>query len=78
MILDEDAKSLGIANNDIKLLEKAVSMLKIGRDKEMAYRLLLRYTKQTFKTDKEWGNWFKKNHKNLYFSEGDGYKFIII
>ncbi|MGJ8734038.1 MAG: hypothetical protein ACSHW4_12860 [Cellulophaga sp.] len=78
MILDEDAKSLGIANNDIKLLEKAVSMLKIGRDKEMAYRLLLRYTKQTFKTDKEWVNWFKKNHKNLYFSEGDGYKFIII
>ncbi|SFW27460.1 hypothetical protein [Cellulophaga fucicola] len=78
MILDEDAKSLGIANDDIKLLDKAITMLKDKSKKEMAYRILLRYTKQTFKTDKEWISWFKKNHKNLYFSEGDGYKFIVI
>lgn len=78
MILDEDAKSLGIANNDIKLLDKAITMLKDKSKKEMAYRLLLRYTKQDFKTDKEWIKWFKKNRKSLYFSEGDGYKFIVL
>lgn len=76
--VDEDAKSLGIANNDIKLLDKAITMLKDKSKKEMAYRLLLRYTKQDFKTDKEWIKWFKKNRKSLYFSEGDGYKFIVL
>ena len=76
--LDEDAKSLGIANNDIKIVEKTIELLKEGSQKEMAYRLLNRYTKNSFTTDKEWITWFKKNHKYLYFSEGDGYKYIVI
>ncbi|UMB60842.1 hypothetical protein MHL31_01185 [Lutibacter sp. A80] len=77
-LVDEDAKSLGIANNDIKLLEKAVKMLTNKEQSETAKRILTRYTKESFETAKEWEQWFTKNHKKLYFSEGDGYKYIVL
>lgn len=76
--VDEDAKALGITNSDIKLLEKAVKMLEKGEQTEMAQGLLLRYTKESFQTAGEWANWLKSNRKKLYFSEGDGYKFIVL
>ena len=75
--LDEDAKALGIANSNIALLEEAVGMLKSG-DRDMALRLLKRYTKETFDKDEAWVNWFNKNKDKLYFSEGDGFKFIVL
>lgn len=76
--VDEDAKALGIPNSDIKLLEKAVKMLKKGDRSEMAKRILTRYTKESFETAAEWAKWLKTNRKNLYFSEGDGYKWIVL
>ncbi|WBU88649.1 hypothetical protein [Cellulophaga omnivescoria] len=76
--VDEDAKALGIANNNIKILETAIAMLTNNDRTEMAKRILKRYTNETFSTAKEWKKWFNKNRKNLYFSEGDGYKYIII
>ncbi|GAA4234612.1 hypothetical protein GCM10022291_14440 [Postechiella marina] len=76
--IDEDAKALGIPNNDIKLIDTAIKMLKKGGDVAMAKRILTRYTNENFKTEKEWVKWFKKNRNKLYFSEGDGYKYIIL
>jgi len=76
--VDEDAKLLGIPNNNIKLLEIAVNMLKKGDRTDMAKRILERYTKESFKTSKDWVAWFKEKHKKLFFSEGDGYKFIVL
>ncbi|MCG8582105.1 MAG: hypothetical protein MI866_19425 [Bacteroidales bacterium] len=76
--VDEDAKSLGIANNDIKLLATAVKMYQKGDRPEMAQRILTRYTKESFATADEWAKWFKANRKKLYFSQGDGYKYIVI
>ncbi|PKQ63934.1 hypothetical protein BZG02_07945 [Labilibaculum filiforme] len=76
--VDEDAKSLGIPNSDIKLLATAVKMLNNGDRSDMAMELLIRYTKESFKTAEEWAKWFKTNKKKLYFSEGDGYKFIVL
>ena len=77
-LVDEDAKALGIANNDIKLISTAVNMMKKGDRVEMAQGILARYTNESFKTANEWNAWFKKNKKKLYFSEGDGYKWIIV
>lgn len=76
--VDEDAKSLGIPNNDIKLLDTAVAMLAEGDRKDMAMGILTRYTKESFQTAKKWKNWLQENRDQLYFSEGDGYKFIVI
>jgi hypothetical protein len=76
--VDEDAKALGIPNSSIKLLDKAVKMMKKGEKVEMAKRILQRYTKESFESATEWAKWFKKNRKNLYFSEGDCYKWIVL
>lgn len=76
--VDEDAKALGIANNDIRILDKAVEMLQASDQVEVAQGLLARYTKQSFGTADQWAKWLKTNRQNLYFSEGDGYKFIVI
>lgn len=76
--LDEEAKAMGIAVGDIRLLDKAIEMMEMGERTEVAQTLLTRYTKQSFETAKEWSNWLGQNREKLYFSEGDGYKFIVI
>lgn len=76
--VDEDAKSLGIANHRVELLETAVAMLETGDQTEMAQRLLTRYTNETFQSAEEWKKWLSANRDQLYFSEGDGYKFIVL
>ncbi|MGQ1785431.1 hypothetical protein [Saccharicrinis sp. GN24d3] len=76
--VDEDAKVLGIANSDIKILDKAVEMWQKKGDAEMAQRILTRYTRESFTTADEWSTWLKKHHSKLYFSEGDGYKYIVL
>lgn len=76
-VLDEEAKSLGIANNDVHLLEKCVGMLLEGKDTDKALTLLKRYTEEEFTTVKEWKKWLKKNKKKLFFTELGGYKFMV-
>lgn len=78
IVIDEDAKTLGIDNSDVQILDKAVAMLKAGEQVEVAQGFLMRYTKQSFDTADQWGNWLNQNRNNLYFSEGDGYKFIVV
>ncbi|WP_282135771.1 hypothetical protein [Seonamhaeicola maritimus] len=75
--VDEDIKSLGIANTDIKLVDKAISMLETNTETDKAYRILLRYTLESFKTAKEWRAWFNKNHKDMFFSETGGFIWLI-
>ncbi|SMD15129.1 Disulphide bond corrector protein DsbC [Pedobacter nyackensis] len=75
--IDLDVKSLGIANNDLRLLETCVEMLAQNKDKEKAMRLLKRYTNQNYNTASEWRNWLSKNRRNLFFTEAGGYKFIV-
>ncbi|WIO73772.1 hypothetical protein QP938_10770 [Porticoccaceae bacterium LTM1] len=76
--LDEDAKSLGIAVGNLGLLEAAVGMLVKGEQVDMANRILNRYTNESFQSATEWSAWLKANYERLYFSEGDGYKFIVL
>ncbi|MFY0712542.1 hypothetical protein J1D01_02605 [Seonamhaeicola sp. NFXS20] len=75
--VDEDIKSLGIANTDIKVLDKAISLLENNVETDKAYRILLRYTLESFKTAKDWRAWFNKNKDNMFFTETGGYVWLI-
>ncbi|WP_421918818.1 protein-disulfide reductase DsbD domain-containing protein [Marinifilum sp.] len=75
--VDEDAKSLGIANNDIKILDAAISLLEQGKDIEKANRLLWRYTIEDFSTAKEWRTWYNKYNSQMFFTQSGGYVWLI-
>ena len=76
MLVDEDAKALGIGNNDVKLLDKCVELLSNGEDADRAMRLLHRYTNENFATPGEWKAWLDTNRSNLFFSDVGGFKFF--
>lgn len=75
--LDEDAKSLGIPNNDIRLIDEAIKMLEIGKDVAKGKRILARYTLADFPTPAEWRAWFDQNKGNMFFSEAGGWVWLI-
>jgi hypothetical protein len=77
IILDEDVKSLGIPNNDKRLLDAAIKLLESGRDVEKGKRILSRYTLVDFATAKEWRNWYNKYQDKFFFSETGGWFFLI-
>lgn len=77
LVIDEDAKTLGIPTYDKAILDKAIGMLEQGRNIESAQRILDRYTLATFSSPKEWRAWFEKYKKDLFFSESGGFYFLI-
>lgn len=77
MVVDEDVKSWEIANNDIKLLEKAIDMWENGHEIEKARRILNRYTLCRFVTPKEWRDWYETNKSRIFFTEAGGWLFMV-
>ncbi len=77
MVLDEDVKSLGIPNNDIRLIDAAITLLEKGTDVEKAHRILTRYTQKDFTTAKEWRQWFDANRNNMFFTESGGWVWLV-
>lgn len=75
--LDEDAKSLGIANNDKRILDKAISMWENNQDVEKAKRILYRYTLLRYEDAKEWRQWYKKYQNKLFFTESGGWLWLV-
>lgn len=75
--IDEDVKQIGISNHSVKLLDACIDMLKRNDRADLALSVLKKYTGQNFSTAKEWGNWLSKNRSRLYFSETDGYRFMV-
>lgn len=75
--IDEDAQQIGISNHDVKMLDACVAMLKKGDRTELALKVLKKYTWENFDTAKDWDNWLSKNRKKLFFSETNGYKFMV-
>lgn len=73
--IDEDARALGIANDDVALLRRSVEDLEAGREPERARRLLERYTDRRFATAGEWRAWLDANASRLRFSDVAGYRF---
>lgn len=75
--VDEDVKSLGIPNTDIRLLEKCISMLEQGKDTAKAKRILDRYTLLDFQTTAEWRTWYTKNKDRIFFTQSGGFYFMV-
>ena len=75
--IDEDAKSLGIPNNDHRILDEAIKLLETGKDTDKAKRILTRYTLVDFNTSAEWRRWYNTNKDKLFFTEAGGYYFLI-
>lgn len=76
--IDEDVRSLGIANNDIRLLETCISMLEQGgSDAAKASAILERYTLCRFTTPDEWRRWFTANRDRLFFTESGGWLWLV-
>ena len=76
-LLDEDARSLGISNHDIRLLDEAIRLLEEGTDVAKGHRLLERYTLCRFETPAEWRTWFETNKSRLFFTESGGWFFLV-
>ena len=77
LTVDEDAKAWGIPNNDIRLLDKAISEWEKGGEVERAKRVLERYTLCRFATPQEWRAWYNANKDKLFFTESGGWLFMV-
>lgn len=77
LIADEDARELGIANNDKKLLDTCIEMLEKNSNDNVARTLLERYTLCRFKTAQEWRTWYETYKDKLFFSEGGGFLWLV-
>lgn len=76
--IDEDVREIGIANNDIRLLDKAIELLhKGGREAEMGRRVLTRYTLCRFDTPEQWKQWLDANHDRMFFTESGGWLWLV-
>lgn len=75
--IDEDAQKIGISNHSIKMLDKCVEMLRKGDRPALAETVLKKYTGEDFSTAGDWSSWLEKNRSKLFFSETDGYRFMI-
>ncbi|WP_163410255.1 hypothetical protein [Flavobacterium ajazii] len=74
--IDEDAKKLGIENEDKQILKHCIDLLNKGKDTETASRLLLRYTGME-KSAQEWQQWYNENSSKLFFTEAGGFKWLV-
>ncbi len=77
LTVDEDVKSLGIPNNELRLLDTAIKMWEENKEVEKAKRILARYTLMDFPRAAEWRYWFEKNKKKLFFTEAGGWIFLV-
>ncbi len=77
MKIDEDAKAWGIANNDKRILDKAITCLEKGEETERAQRILEHYTLCDFTTPADWRKWYNKYQDKLFFTESGGWFFLV-
>lgn len=75
--IDEDVRTLGIANNDKRMLDKAITMLENGEDTLLAERVLQRYTLCRFDQPSEWRKWYETYKEKMFFSESGGWLWLI-
>ncbi len=75
--VDEDAKSLGIANSDKRLLDKAISLWETGQDVAKAKRILYRYTLLRYDNARQWREWYNRYQSKLFFTESGGWFYLV-
>ena len=77
LLLDEDAKSLGIPNNDKRLLDKAILLWETTEDVAKGKRFLERYTLLRYDNPKQYREWYLKYKDKLFFTESGGWKWLV-
>jgi hypothetical protein len=75
--VDEDVKGLGLSNRQVELLDRCVTLLEKGEQRDLALRILKRYTREGFADAKQWRLWLEKNRNHLFFTDVGGYKFLV-
>lgn len=76
--IDEELRTLGYGNNDIRMLDNAISHLeKQTLDAPIARKVLERYTLCRFATPQEWRNWFETYKDKLFFTESGGWLWLV-
>ncbi|MBI2497711.1 MAG: hypothetical protein HYV75_07320 [Opitutae bacterium] len=75
--LDEDARSLGVPNTDLRLLDRAIALWESGADAAKARRILTRYTLLDYETPQEWRAWFGRHKAELFFTQSGGWVFMV-
>ncbi len=77
LAVDEDAKGLGIPNNDKRILDAAIKMLESNMDADKGLRILKRYTLLDFQTPEQWRIWYDTHKDRLFFTESGGWVFLV-
>lgn len=77
LVIDSDAKAWGIANNDKKLIDKAITCLEKNEETDRAKRILKRYTLCEFSTPAEWRKWYNTYKDKMFFTESGGWYFMV-
>ena len=75
--IDEDVRTLGIANNDKRLLDTCIAMLEKNEEPALARRVLERYTLCRFETPAEWRKWYDTYQDKLFFTESGGWLWLV-
>ena len=76
-IVDMDCYNFGVSFKDIKFLPTCIKALNDTSKKEVALKLLKRYTNESFDNKKDWKKWYMKNKSRLFFCETSGFKYFI-
>lgn len=75
--IDEELKRSGTGSDDPAFPARAVEALASDRA-PLARTLLERYTTESFATPAEWNAWLEENRARLFFTEADGFKWMVI
>jgi hypothetical protein len=77
-VIDGFAKRLGIANYRRGLLERCIENLRGDREVQDSAATLTRYTGLAMGTSAaSWDSWYAENKDYLFFSDCQGYQFLI-
>ena len=75
LVIDPEVRALGIPNNDIRLLDKAIELMEQGNPDGKT--ILERYTLKRFATPAEWRNWLNIHRPRMFFTEAGGYLWLV-
>lgn len=77
LVIDADAKTWGIPNNDKRLIDKAITCLESHQEVERAQRVLRRYTLCEFTNAADWRKWYDTYKNKMFFTESGGWYFMV-
>lgn len=75
LAVDPDVHGLKLSNRKLELLDRCVTLLET--DKELALRILKRYTTEDFSTPEGWKVWLEQNRSRIFFTDTGGFKFMV-